>query len=334
MKKLYTRLDTALCNVTELKYRLSRRLSRNNKDLFPNKHMKYDKTAFETNDGPDLTEMVAAIDECQALLDQARSLSLPARIQARLAEDAGPLAYASNILHFFDVIVRATQLLHADKQAEAVKLLPEIKRLGKALESDTVNMANSSSHASAANGLVASYIVPAYQRLLGQLSPMDPASIKDFDPSKPLVIHGQDFYGGGRLKYGRGFQLNPGKADTKLCKKGNFIYAKNNGIYNHVVASVRLTSVPAGGLQLTLVGMSCPEVGKKDVPIRITMNDKEVFAGEGGFPEQKLTPQQCTIPAAVLKAGVNKLRIQNAVPKGPTGNRPWFGIERVELRVP
>ena len=40
-----------------------------------------------------------------------------------MAEDAGPLTYASNILHFYDVVVRITQLLQVGKKAEAVKLL-------------------------------------------------------------------------------------------------------------------------------------------------------------------------------------------------------------------
>ena len=53
--------------------------------------------------------MVAAIDECQALLAEARSTSAPARIQARLAEDRGPLEYAANTLHLYDAQGRAVR---------------------------------------------------------------------------------------------------------------------------------------------------------------------------------------------------------------------------------
>jgi len=126
--------------------------------------------------------------------------------------------------------------------------------------------------------------------------------------------------------------LRPGDPRTKLSEKGNFVYAKNNGAYNFVVASIRLKSVPTDGVQLTLVGMSCPKQGKTDTPIRITMNDQEIFAGNGGFPERTLTSKQYAIPAKVLKQGLNKLRIESAEPKGPIGTRPWFGIDRVELR--
>lgn len=333
MRGLYESLDTALCNVTELKYRLSRRLNGNVKDLFPDKHMKYKKTAFETDDGPDLLEMVIAIDDCMDKLRRAEATALPERIKARLAEDEGPLMYASNLLHFYAVLVRATEALHVGKRAEAVKFLPDIRRLGAALESDTVSTADSSSHASAPNALVASYVVPAYERLLGELAPMDPGKVKAFDPAGPLVIHGMEFSCGGRLKYASGFQLNPGKFDTKQCEKGNFIYAKNNGIYSYVVTSIEVKQVPATGLALTIVGMSCPESGKKDVPIQISMNGKTVFAGEGDFPEQTLTERTYPIPADALKTGINTLRIECTVPRGPIGNRPWFGIARIELKT-
>ncbi len=333
MRRLYERLDTALCNVTELKYALRSRLNGNRKDLFPRKHMKYEATRFEDNDGPDLVEMVAAIDDCQTILKQARAMSLPERIQARLTEDAGPLQYADNLLHFYDVVVRMTQLVHANKRPEAAKLLGELKRLAKALEDDTVNMANSSSHASAPNGLVASYITGAYQRLLSELSPLDPASIKDFDASKTLVICGRDFHGGGRMKFPKGFRLAPDDPKTKRSDNGNFVYARNNSPYNSMVASVRMASVPTGGVALTLVGMSCPVKGKTDVPVRITVNDKQVLVAESGFPEGKLTSKQCTVPASALKAGINKLRIESMVPEGPIGRRPWFGVDRVEIKA-
>lgn len=333
MRKLYETLDTALCNVTELKYRLSRRLSRNAKDLFPNKHMKYEETHFENNDGPDLLPMVRAIDQCMKLLAKAKAMSLPARIQNRLAEDEGPLTYARNLLHFYDVLVRATQLLHEGKKAEAVKLLPDVKRLGKALEKDTVSTANSSSHASAPNALVASYVVPAYQRVLGALTPLDPKQVKDFEAGKTLTIPGKEFYGGGRMKYAHGFQLAPKKSHDKYCEEGNFVYPKSTGAYNTMKASVKLDAVPAGGLTLTLVGMSCPEGDDKDLPIVVTVNGKKVFGGEGGFPEASLTPKEIAVPAEVLKAGINTMAIALDVAKGSVGSRPWFGVARVELKT-
>jgi hypothetical protein len=166
MRKLYDRLDTALCNVTELKYHLSGRLNANAKALFSLKHMKYEKTHFEDNDGPDLMEMLAAIDDCRKMLQEISATDLPERVKARLAEDAGPLNYAANTIHFYDVLVRMTLLIHQGKKEEAGKLLPEMKRLAKALQDDTTSTKWSSSHASSPNAFEASYVKPAYARLL------------------------------------------------------------------------------------------------------------------------------------------------------------------------
>jgi hypothetical protein len=132
-----------------------------------------------------------------------------------------------------------------------------LRRLGKALADDATSMRHSALAASAPNGLVGSYIPSVYQRLLVQLAPMDPASIKDFDPARPLVIHGKDFNGGGWM-YARGFQLRLSDSKANLCEKGNFIYAKSTGVHSFVMTLIRLKSVPVDGLELRLVGMSCP----------------------------------------------------------------------------
>lgn len=169
MRALYRQLDTALSNVTILKYRLSGRLQRGDENLFHERHMKYDATQFEQDDGPDLVEMVAAIDECSAALERVRQMDLPPDVSARLSEDAGPLSYAAHTLHYYEVLVRAASLVKEGKKDEARKLLPDLKRLAEALKLDTVSTHYSSSHASAPNALDASFVAPAYDRLVAEL---------------------------------------------------------------------------------------------------------------------------------------------------------------------
>jgi len=113
--------------------------------------------------------MVASIDKCARMLDELQSQQWPEQVRARIAEDAGPIRYAADTLHFFDVLVRANQHVQAGRRDEAKTLLPEMKRLAKALEADTTNMKWSSSHASAANGLEASLVKRAYERLISEL---------------------------------------------------------------------------------------------------------------------------------------------------------------------
>jgi hypothetical protein len=174
MRALYERQDTALSNVTMIKYRLSGRLNQQEGTLFPQRHMKYAETHFDQDDGPDLVEMVRAIDDCREMMGRVRGMSLPATVQLRLDEDSGPLSYASNTLHFYDVLVQATQRVHAGDKRAAAELLPEIKRLAGALKADTNSTKWSSSHASAPDALSASLVVPAYERLVKELEGAKP----------------------------------------------------------------------------------------------------------------------------------------------------------------
>jgi len=327
MRTLYDRLDTALCNVTMLKYRLSRRLSANAKDLFPDKHMKYEATRFETDDGPDLVEMVAAIDECRKLLQQAQAMDLPDRVKARLAEDAGPLNYASNTLHFYDVLVRMTTLLHQGKRDEAGKLAPEMNRLAKALREDTTSTAWSSSHGSAPDALEASYVKNAYARLSEEFAS---AAEHDLKKGKALIIPGKSLSGGGRSHFNRGI----GHGGKVLSEQGNYVYAKPAAPFHVMTARFRLEEVPANGVLLYVVAIACPKAGRNDVSVRITLNGQTVSEGPSGYPGDRLTARQYTVPAAALKAGVNELRIENIEGEGSLGDKPWFGVDRVELRVP
>ncbi len=334
MRQLYERLDTALGNVTELKYGLSGRLNANAKELFPRKHMKKEKAHFENNNGPSLTEMVTAIGECQELLKKAQASCSDKAIRARLAEDAGPLAYGTNTIRFYVVLSQITQDLQAGKKTDALKLLPEMKRLAKALEDDTTSTQWSSSHASSPDALEASYVKGAYKRLLNELEPPPPAKVHDLAPGKPLTLWGSDFQGGGRTKFNKGFGLKVGGAGRKIdCPKGNYIYANPTPGFCYVTVAFRLPKVPPNGVTLKLWAMSAPVEGQADTAIKIRLNDTQVFAGPSECPEGKLTERSFTIRAEALKEGANTLRIDSLESSGGVGSRPWFGIDKAELQA-
>ncbi len=174
MHQLYDALDTALSNVTMLKYRFRERLNANEKPLFDRKHMPYEPAAgsvvCSTDAGPSLREMVTAIDRCMALAEEVLERDLPEDVRARVREDVGPLTYAANTLHFYDVLVRATLYLDEGRREQARRLVPEMKRLAEALREDTVSTAHASSHANAPNAFDASIAAQAYERLLTELN--------------------------------------------------------------------------------------------------------------------------------------------------------------------
>lgn len=328
MYDLYQKLDTALCNANQLKYRLPYLLNQDAENLFPDKHMKYEATHFDTDDGPDLVEMVQAIDEGLAILAQVQAEDLPGRIQARLAEDGGPLQYAAHTLHFYDVLVRMTRSIHAGQRDEAAQWLPEMKRLGELLENDTESTKWSSSHANADNALVASQADGAYHRFLEELEPLPETYVRDLNRDKPLIITGSEFRGGGMNLHGKGIWLH----DTVYSEQGNYLYSKSAG-YDRMKIGVWIPSIPDVPLTFQLVGMSCPVQGESDVPFRILWDHQELFSGRGGYPEGKLTSHSFEVPVEKLQAGLHILQIENITLGGQLGNRPWFGVDRVEFHT-
>ena len=66
----------------------------------------------------------------------------------------------------------------------------------------------------------------------------------------------------------------------------------------------------------------------------ILLNRNEVFSGDVPLPTDGLGEFGFTLPAKALQQGVNRLEIRNVEPGGRVGNRPWFGIDRVEIGAP
>lgn len=165
MRQFYEHLEQALCNVTELKYVLAPALEANAENLFPHNHLQYDESHPETNDGPTLAEMVRHVAECRRLIDQVRGQVLPDKVGARTAEDERVFAYAENTLHLYDHVVQATRLLREGQIQQAKEQYLEAVPYAEALREDTTSASMSSSHASAPDGLSASLITNAYERL-------------------------------------------------------------------------------------------------------------------------------------------------------------------------
>jgi hypothetical protein len=183
----------------------------------------------------------------------------------------------------------------------------------------------SSSHASAPNGFVASYVEQAWHRLMLDYgdSLVEPVVL---DPDGgPVTVTGRQFAGGGALKYG--YTLRAGKTITE---DANYVYAANNSPYDRIAAVVELTAQPPGDLTITITGTIAPRDGQP-VPIAVQWNDTIVFEGDAPFEELQLGRFAVTVPKGAIRAGNNALSISNTTPNGPTGNRPWFGIAHAVL---
>jgi len=330
MRAFYESLQQMLCNVTELKYGLARRLAAGAADLFPTPHLKYEHTELEANDGPDLRDMLHSAARCRETLDQVRRQPLPQRVAARVDEDERLFTYGERTLLYYDALVRTYRAARADDTSGARAAYAEAKKLSELLAADTTSTAFSSSHASAKNALAASNAAGALAQLSMLLGPPSIDSLPRFSPSDgPLTLSGKELEGGGALVYGYGIHAHPGR--VKVSEVGNYVYARPNNPYDRMVAWFRMDSAPEADVALVLTGLSAPQPAGGEVPGEVRVNDHVVFTGDVPFEESKLSTHTYPVPATALKAGVNKIEVRNLAPDGHTGSRPWFALDRIEL---
>ncbi len=332
MRRVYEGLERMLCNVSELKYGLARRLAAGAKELFPNPHLHYAATSFPRDDGIDMEEILASAGECRRTLDEVARLPLPERIAGRVAEDVRGFVYADQTIAFLDALCRAFSL-ERDGRADAARgALAEAEALAEKLRADTTSASTSSSHANAPNALAASFAAGALTHLTRRLGPSDPSRLKPFGPDQPLLrLTGRDFTGGGAPHFGHGLHAFPGR--VRLSDDGNYVYGKGTGA-DRMTAWFRLEPAPAAGVRLRLVGMTCPEPIGGSVAGEVRINDAVVFKGRMPFAERELTRLEIEVPEAVLRQGINVVDVVNVEPQGRLGSRPWFGIDSVTFSWP
>ncbi len=156
MRTFYETLEKMLANVTELKYGLAGRLNQGEEELFPNNALKYEGAAFDTDDGPDLVEMVQYARECRSQLDAVRAAAPPAPVDQRVAEDERLFVYGERTILFYDALCRAYRSERAGSKEDARAALQQAGDYAALLLADTESTQYASSHANAPNALEAS----------------------------------------------------------------------------------------------------------------------------------------------------------------------------------
>ena len=332
MARFYGWLEKMLCNVTELKYVLPGRLDRGAAKLFTGSHLRMRREEGVVADGPTLEEIVSYAAECRKCLSRALAADIPQRFLDRIAEDERGFTYGERTVLYYWECAQAFELGRAGKKDAARPHFAEARRLADQLRDDTVSTTLSSSHANERNAFTASRATGALAHLSELLGPADPAAIRAFDPAaQPLVLTGRDFAGGGALRFGHGLSVFPGR--KKVSDAGNNVYAKPTGAYSRMTARFRLGAVPGEPLVLAFVGLSRPVTDAGQVPAEILVNGKVVYSGPAPFSIKGLSRRELTVPAAALVEGENQITVRNVAGEGPVGNRPWFGIDRVEIRL-
>lgn len=174
MRRHYASLEKMLSNLELLKGwhpGLAGRLDGGKKPLFLTSHLQYVREPGLRCEGPTLTEMVAAGDQCRRLIAQAAAMQLPEQVKSRLAEDERVFAYAERTLRYYDQCVQAFQLAWAGKKDEARPHYDEARRVADLLRQDTVSMAHCYTETYQLNGLNATGAAGALDRLAKLLGP-------------------------------------------------------------------------------------------------------------------------------------------------------------------
>jgi hypothetical protein len=176
MREFYTSLEQMLSNVEPLKgwsSNLASRLEAGDKDLFTEPHLRYRPEPGVARDAPTLVEMVEHGRKCRQLLDQAKAVSVPVRIQARIAEDERIFLYGQQTLQYYDECSQAFALGRAGKVEEARGHLIQAKQIADALQKDTwsVDLAYIHDEPFRNNAFQATYATRALDHLEKLLAP-------------------------------------------------------------------------------------------------------------------------------------------------------------------
>lgn len=94
---------------------------------------------------------------------------------------------------------------------------------------------------------------------------------------------------------------------------------------------LNLPTAPTGAAKLVLTGQDDDKPGA--VPIRVSVNGQEVFAGPNRCAEHNWSSQECSVPAGLLKAGENEIRIVTTE-ASRAADQGWFMLAECVLLVP
>ena len=156
MRRFHESLEKMFCNVSELKYGLSRRLNGGSENLLPTPELRYDRRDGIRCNGPTFVEIVAHGRSCRQRIDAALAADLPPRIRRRIAEDERLFTYGERTIGYYHACIRAFTDARAGRRDSARRHLAEAQKLADLLARDTASTKHSSSHANAANAFSAS----------------------------------------------------------------------------------------------------------------------------------------------------------------------------------
>ncbi|MFS0725071.1 DUF4838 domain-containing protein [Paenibacillus sp. 1P07SE] len=174
-RQFYEKLEEAMRNSKYLKhYQYSRGirhsltgyLREDADELFPLLHMKYDTQDNSPNSGISLTETVAQLYACRALLDAAIDVARDEVMMERLLEDERRFRYLEDMILTIYGLVRTHRFTRTGRLALARRSFLRLRSHAEALERETELIIPTTRFPLYDNGLKATWCEQAYERYL------------------------------------------------------------------------------------------------------------------------------------------------------------------------
>lgn len=139
IRSFYKNLEDAFANIKAFKhyvifnkrYRLRNTLDQDSEEIFPIKHLKYDVSRSDTDDGPDVVEMMESMDKAGINIDTALLYCMDAAEKQRLMEDYRRYQYGAAMYEFYYRMIR-TAMFH--RQGDKDMTQSEFARAAKSAQ--------------------------------------------------------------------------------------------------------------------------------------------------------------------------------------------------------
>ncbi len=167
MAHLYDRLEYAMSSVKQWKHTkpLISRINNDLEPLFNLQHLQLKESHPPQNDGVDLEESVIALQECRQIMDKLLAQDWPQSMETRLQIDDKNLRYGENTVNFYYYVAQAIMAKRSGDLQQAREFYKKSIPYARGLKEETEIVQTASSHANAKDGLDASRIESAYEKL-------------------------------------------------------------------------------------------------------------------------------------------------------------------------
>jgi hypothetical protein len=175
MRHFYESLETAMRNAKFIKHyeylgdkrmALSQLLKNDAKQLFPLKHVQYDRVLDDSNAGISFRQTVDTLAYCRSLIDDALMYAVSEDVAERVMEDEKRFSYLEDMIHYLYYMARTNIFRWSSRDALARRAFDHARIYAEKLEANTWATKPTTRFNLYDDALKASWCEPAYRHYL------------------------------------------------------------------------------------------------------------------------------------------------------------------------